>query len=115
MLVQVNGWEMHYMEKSFLHQCKERFGVEVGEHVWEECNQAFDRLPLAAVIDHEIFCIHGGFPRPIHVEDGDEGETQLLVSSPRFPCTICAALWCRFCLVASRCALFCGAVAGTYC
>jgi diadenosine tetraphosphatase ApaH/serine/threonine PP2A family protein phosphatase len=78
---QVNGWEMHYMEKSFLHQCKERFGVEVGEHVWEECNQAFDRLPLAAVIDHEIFCIHGGFPRPIHVEDGDEGETQLLVST----------------------------------
>jgi diadenosine tetraphosphatase ApaH/serine/threonine PP2A family protein phosphatase len=81
LIPQVNGWEMHYMEKSFLHQCKERFGVEVGEHVWEECNQAFDRLPLAAVIDHEIFCIHGGFPRPIHVEDGDEGETQLLVST----------------------------------
>lgn len=78
---QVNGWEMHYMEKSFLHQCKERFGVDTGEHVWEECNQAFDRLPLAAVIDHEIFCIHGGFPRPIHIEgDGDDGETQLLVS-----------------------------------
>lgn len=81
MKTQVNGWEMHYMEKSFLHQCKERFGVDTGEHVWEECNQAFDRLPLAAVIDHEIFCIHGGFPRPIHIEgDGDEGETQLLVS-----------------------------------
>jgi len=74
----VNGWEMHYMEKSFLHQCKERFGVEVGENVWEECNQAFDRLPLAAVIDHEIFCIHGGFPRPIHVEDEEDGQTQLL-------------------------------------
>jgi len=76
----VNGWEMHYMEKSFLHQCKERFGVDVGEQVWEDCNQAFDRLPLAAVIDHEIFCIHGGFPRPIHVENGEDGEPERLVS-----------------------------------
>ena len=67
------------MEKSFLYQCKERFGVEIGERVWEECNQAFDRLPLAAVIDHEIFCIHGGFPRPILVEDEEDGEPQLLV------------------------------------
>ena len=56
------------MEKSFLHQCKERFGVDVGEQVWEECNQTFDRLPLAAIIDHEIFCIHGGFPRPVRFE-----------------------------------------------
>ena len=61
----MNGWEEHYQEKSFLFQCKERFGADVGEEVWEECNQSFDRLPLAAVIDHEIFCIHGGFPRPV--------------------------------------------------
>lgn len=61
----VNGWEQHYMEKSFLYQCKQRFGQEIGESVWEECNQAFDRLPLSAIIDHEIFCIHGGFPRPV--------------------------------------------------
>jgi hypothetical protein len=31
----VNGWEMHYQEKSFLFQCKERFGVKTGErHVY---------------------------------------------------------------------------------
>jgi len=65
---QVNGWEAHYVEKSFLYQCKDRFGAMQGEQVWEECNQAFDRLPIAAVIDHEIFCIHGGIPRPV-VED----------------------------------------------
>jgi diadenosine tetraphosphatase ApaH/serine/threonine PP2A family protein phosphatase len=61
----VNGWEQHYQEKSFLYQCKERFGYQLGETVWEECNLAFDRLPLASVIDHEIFCIHGGIPRPL--------------------------------------------------
>ena len=31
--------------------------------MWEEVNQSFDRLPLAAVIDKEFFCIHGGIPR----------------------------------------------------
>ena len=56
----VNGWEDHYHEKSFIYQCKDRFGVALGESVWEECNLAFDRLPLSAVIDHDIFCIHGG-------------------------------------------------------
>jgi hypothetical protein len=61
----VNGWEDHYGEKSFLFQCKQRFGEAFGEQIWEECNSTFDRLPLAAVIDHEIFCIHGGLPRPI--------------------------------------------------
>jgi diadenosine tetraphosphatase ApaH/serine/threonine PP2A family protein phosphatase len=33
--------------------------------VWEACNQIFDRLPLAAVIDQDVFCVHGGIPRPI--------------------------------------------------
>lgn len=61
----VNGWEEHYEERSFLRQCKDRFGTAVGEQVWEELNQVFDRLPLAAIIDKELFCIHGGIPRPI--------------------------------------------------
>ena len=56
----VNGWEEHYKEKSFLFQCKKRFGPYLGEMIWEECNRTFDRLPLSAVIDQEIFCIHGG-------------------------------------------------------
>eukprot|EP00611_Tribonema_gayanum_P002765 TRINITY_DN1209_c0_g1_i1.p1 TRINITY_DN1209_c0_g1~~TRINITY_DN1209_c0_g1_i1.p1 ORF type:complete len:170 (+),score=41.73 TRINITY_DN1209_c0_g1_i1:1497-2006(+) len=61
----VNGWIDHYGERSFLWQCQNRFGTTLGEEVWETCNAVFDRLPLAAVIDNDIFCVHGGIPRPI--------------------------------------------------
>lgn len=63
----VNGWEEHYGERSFIWQCRNRFGDDIGYRVWEACNSVFDRLPLAAVIDQDIFCVHGGIPRPINV------------------------------------------------
>jgi len=61
----VNGWEEHYGPRSFIHQCNERFGEHLGYNVWESTNQVFDRMPLAAVIDQDIFCVHGGIPRPL--------------------------------------------------
>ena len=64
----VNGWEEHYGERSYIHQCRERFGEEVGYRVWEETNQVFDRIPLSAVIDQDIFCVHGGIPRAVSRE-----------------------------------------------
>jgi diadenosine tetraphosphatase ApaH/serine/threonine PP2A family protein phosphatase len=76
----VNGWEDHYAEKSFVRQCKDRFGMHIGTQVWEECNQAFDRLALAAVIDQDIFCIHGGIPRPI---DDFTNEIQAIMAVPK--------------------------------
>jgi hypothetical protein len=39
----VNGWEEHYKTGSFLYQCKDRFGVDQGEIIYEEVNQTFDR------------------------------------------------------------------------
>jgi diadenosine tetraphosphatase ApaH/serine/threonine PP2A family protein phosphatase len=51
----------------------------LGEQVWEECNQVFDRLPLSGVIDHDIFCIHGGIPRPI---PGQENAIQAILATP---------------------------------
>jgi len=61
----VNGWEEHYGARSYIAQCRERFGEEIGYKIWESTNQTFDRLPLAAVVDQDIFCVHGGIPRPI--------------------------------------------------
>ena len=61
----VNGWEEHYGSRSFIYQCRERFGDELGYKVWEMTNSTFDRMPLAAVIDQDIFCVHGGIPRPV--------------------------------------------------
>mmetsp|Transcript_1615 Transcript_1615/g.2139 ORF Transcript_1615/g.2139 Transcript_1615/m.2139 type:complete len:641 (-) Transcript_1615:58-1980(-) len=81
----VNGWEEHYKERSFLFQCCDRFGEELGHKVWEQINSAFDRMPLAAVIDQDIFCVHGGIPRPItETEDGSLGSrVQDILNVPR--------------------------------
>ncbi|KAL3808963.1 hypothetical protein ACHAXA_005155 [Cyclostephanos tholiformis] len=61
----VNGWEEHYGARSFIAQCRDRFGDDLGYKVWELTNSTFDRMPLAAVIDQDIFCVHGGIPRPV--------------------------------------------------
>jgi len=61
----VNGWEEHYGERSFIYQCRNRFGDDIGYRIWEACNQVFDRLPLCGVVDQDIFCVHGGIPRPV--------------------------------------------------
>ena len=28
--------------------------------IWKICNEIFDLLPLAAVINNKVFCVHGG-------------------------------------------------------
>lgn len=55
-----SSWES---VRSFVLQ--NRFGESLGEDVWEACNAVFDRMPLAAVIDRDIFCVHGGIPRAL--------------------------------------------------
>ena len=38
--------------------------------VWKICNEIFDLLPLAAVINQKIFCVHGGLsPSALSIND----------------------------------------------
>ena len=64
-LRRVNGWEAWYGARCLLAQCKARFGPERGWEVWEAVNHAFDMMPMVATVDDELFCTHGGIPRPI--------------------------------------------------
>jgi len=40
----------------FYDECKRRFNIKI----WKHCVDVFNRLPLCAVIDDKIFCVHGG-------------------------------------------------------
>eukprot|EP01102_Stenamoeba_stenopodia_P008027 TRINITY_DN2278_c0_g1_i1.p1 TRINITY_DN2278_c0_g1~~TRINITY_DN2278_c0_g1_i1.p1 ORF type:complete len:812 (+),score=167.21 TRINITY_DN2278_c0_g1_i1:67-2502(+) len=44
----------------FLKECETRFGQEEGQKVWLAFNNVFETLPLSAIIEDKILCIHGG-------------------------------------------------------
>lgn len=47
-------------------ECLERLGDEDGIWVWKRINALFNWLPLAALIEQKILCMHGGIGRCIH-------------------------------------------------
>ena len=51
---------------TFKKECISKLGQVTGQIVWKAINKAFDAMPLAAVIDNKIFCVHGGIPSPYH-------------------------------------------------
>eukprot|EP01062_Namystynia_karyoxenos_P060625 TRINITY_DN5228_c4_g1_i1.p1 TRINITY_DN5228_c4_g1~~TRINITY_DN5228_c4_g1_i1.p1 ORF type:complete len:619 (+),score=168.00 TRINITY_DN5228_c4_g1_i1:95-1858(+) len=60
----VNGDVGTYGETSFYAQCIALLGEDGGGRFWAAANEAFEQLPLAAVVDGAVFAAHGGVPRP---------------------------------------------------
>ncbi|TYI67963.1 hypothetical protein E1A91_D08G055900v1 [Gossypium mustelinum] len=48
-------------------ECIERMGENDGIWAWTRFNQLFNYLPLAALIEKKIICMHGGIGRSIHL------------------------------------------------
>ena len=80
---------------SFKNECKAKFGDTLGRKVWEVINKCFDVMPLAAVIDEKLFCVHGGIPSTKH-DGGYIREINNLPKTIRDPRTVSLAfelLW----------------------
>lgn len=47
---------------TFGRECELKFG-SFGRQLWRSFNKVFDLMPIAAIIDKQIFCAHGGIPK----------------------------------------------------
>ncbi|CAH8251027.1 unnamed protein product [Arabidopsis lyrata] len=65
----------------FLKECKERMGDSDGFEAWLKINQVFDHLPLAALLEKRVLCVHGGIGRADTVEQIEK------IKRPVFPDT----------------------------
>ncbi|KAJ6218420.1 hypothetical protein RDWZM_009577 [Blomia tropicalis] len=50
------------MKYSFHKELSKKYGSQQGQILFDFYNYVFDRLPFCAVINHSIFCAHGGIP-----------------------------------------------------
>lgn len=53
--------------KTLFKEATSKYGTNVGKQVYEMVNQVFERLPLAALIDETILCVHSGIPKSLKI------------------------------------------------
>lgn len=44
-------------------ECIKKYGADKGKNIWLQFQKVFDRLPIAALIDESIVCVHSGIPK----------------------------------------------------
>ena len=50
-------WSYALQNYGFYNECQTKFGDTL---VWQHITDMFDYIPIAALIDGDIFCVHGG-------------------------------------------------------
>jgi len=59
-------YSYHFDRYGFYDECLRKYG---NANVWKQFTELFDYLPLTAVVESQIFCLHGGLSPSIDTLD----------------------------------------------